>query len=74
MRGQRQDEEDPMREKSGSEDDPKMPSDIQAESEREETVREIAIAEQQLAEGQGLSHDLAREKILSLLDLHVRDL
>jgi antitoxin YefM len=42
-------------------------SDFESLLEELETLREIYLAEQQIASGQGVPHELAREQILSAL-------
>jgi antitoxin YefM len=43
-------------------------ADFESLLEELETLREIHLAEQQLAAGQGIPHEVAREQILSDLD------
>jgi antitoxin YefM len=43
-------------------------ADYESLLEELETLREIHLAEQQLAAGQGVPHDVARDQILSSLD------
>lgn len=43
-------------------------ADFEGLLEELETLRDVHLAEQQLAAGQGIAHDVAREQILSGLD------
>lgn len=43
-------------------------ADFEGLLEELETLRDIHLAEQQLAAGQGIAHDVAREQILAALD------